>query len=76
MTYADFYFCLPKERIEKMSEKRRKVVVTSTFSVYPPQGGGQARTFQLYKNLAVTFDVEIVAFDAADKSFVSSEIAR
>lgn len=65
-----------KERIEKMSEKRRKVVVTSTFSVYPPQGGGQARTFQLYKNLADTFDVEIVAFDAADKSFVSSEIAK
>lgn len=65
-----------KERVEKMSEKRKKVVVTSTFSVYPPQGGGQARIFNLYKNLAETYDVEIVAFDAPDKNKVSAEIAK
>lgn len=41
---------------------RKKITVTSTFPIYPPQGGGQARIFNLYKNLAIDYDVEIISF--------------
>lgn len=54
---------------------RKKIVVTSTFSVYPPQGGGQARIFNLYKEVARKCDVEIVAFDGMDKKVSRSMIA-
>lgn len=54
---------------------RKKIVVTSTFSVYPPQGGGQARIFNLYKNLAKKYDVEIVSFGSVDKKKACTEIA-
>lgn len=43
---------------------RKKITVASTFSVWPPTGGGQARVFGLYHALAKTFDVEIVNFSA------------
>lgn len=56
-------------------KSRKKIVITSTFSIYPPQGGGQARTFSLYKNIASQYDVEVVAFDAPDKHRVSRRIA-
>jgi glycosyltransferase involved in cell wall biosynthesis len=46
--------------------KRKKITVTSTFSIYPPQGGGQARTYNIYKNIAKEYDVEIVSFTAAN----------
>lgn len=55
--------------------KRKKVVVTSTFAIYPPQGGGQARTYNLYKCLAKTYDVEVVAFDAVATEKVSKTVA-
>jgi glycosyltransferase involved in cell wall biosynthesis len=41
--------------------------VTSTFPIYPPQGGGQARIFNLYKQLAKRYDVEVVTFTEADR---------
>jgi glycosyltransferase involved in cell wall biosynthesis len=31
-----------------------------TFPVFPPQGGGQVRIFQLFRQLATVYDVEIV----------------
>ena len=41
-------------------EPRKKVVVVSTFPVWPPFGGGQARIFNLYKELAQFHDVTLV----------------
>lgn len=39
----------------------KKITVTSSFSIYPPKGGGQSRTYNLYKNLARSAAVEIVS---------------
>ncbi|MBP5528607.1 MAG: glycosyltransferase family 4 protein [Lachnospiraceae bacterium] len=54
--------------IEEKKEKRdkKKVVVSCTFSIYPPVGGGQARIYNLYKNLAQNCDVEIVSYSGAN----------
>jgi len=41
---------------------RKKITVTSTFPIYPPRGGGQVRIFNLYKNIAKEYDVEVVSF--------------
>ena len=43
-------------------KNRRKITVTSTFPIFPPQGGGQARIYNLYKNLSKSYDVDIVSF--------------
>ena len=40
---------------------RRKLAVATTFPIFPPRGGGQARVFHLYRHLARFFDVEIVS---------------
>jgi glycosyltransferase involved in cell wall biosynthesis len=37
--------------------KRKKIVVTSTFPAWPPQGGGQSRLYNLYAQLAQQHDV-------------------
>lgn len=39
---------------------RKKLTVTSSFSIYPPRGGGQVRIYNLYKYVADSFDVEVV----------------
>lgn len=45
---------------EILTNNRKKITVTSTFSVYPPNGGGQARIYNIYKNLAKYYDIELV----------------
>ena len=40
---------------------RPRIVVTSTFPVYPRAGGGQLRCFHLYGALTDRFDVEVVS---------------
>ena len=59
----------------KCMKKRDKIVVVSTFAIYPPQGGGQARTYNLYKNLAKKYDVTIVSFDSVEGEKSKKEIA-
>lgn len=44
------------------NKNKKKIVVTNTFSIYPPMGGGQSRIFNLYKNLADKYEVEVVAY--------------
>ena len=51
-----------KVKIDRISVKRKKITVTSTFAIYPPRGGGQERVFNIYKNLAQHYDIEIVSF--------------
>lgn len=61
---------------ENDSDKwKPEIVLASTFSIFPPQGGGQARTFGLYKNLAKYKNVEIIAFDSVNNEALQREIA-
>lgn len=57
--------CSSKSQSAKKIAK--KITVTSTFPIYPPQGGGQARIFHLYKNLAADREIDIVSFTNADQ---------
>lgn len=43
---------------------RPKITVATTFKVYPPMNGGQSRVFHLYRNLAKTFDVDLVTLSS------------
>lgn len=51
---------------------RQKLTVATTFKVFPPMNGGQARVFHLYRNLARDFDIDIISLGA--KSDVRSEV--
>jgi len=50
-------------------QKRKKIVVCSTFSCYPPQGGGQVRIYNIYKRLAKDFDVTILVLSGIDSVY-------
>lgn len=54
---------------------RPRMVVAMTFPVYPPRGGGQARVFNLYRNLTDYYEIEIVCLCRQDQTAQSSEIA-
>jgi glycosyltransferase involved in cell wall biosynthesis len=54
---------------------RRKLTVATTFPVYPPQGGGQLRVFNLYRQLASRYDIEIVSLGMVDTAPTTTEIA-
>ncbi|WP_066646370.1 glycosyltransferase family 4 protein [Christensenella timonensis] len=54
---------------------RKRLTVTSTFPIYPPQGGGQARIYDLYKNVARYMDVEIESFGAVNEHAKRNYIA-
>lgn len=56
-------------------KKRKKITVTSTFPIYPPKGGGQARIYNIYKNIAKEYDVEIVSFTSVDDKKFKGYIA-
>lgn len=45
-----------------MDTINKKITVTSTFPIYPPKGGGQIRVYNLYKNIAKYYNVDIVSF--------------
>jgi glycosyltransferase involved in cell wall biosynthesis len=40
--------------------KRPRITVLSTFTVYPPKGGGRLRIYNLYRELAARFDVRLL----------------
>lgn len=54
--------------------RRPRLVVTSTFSSWPPRGGGQLRVVNLYGRLARHYDVELVALGPADAPASSTPI--
>ena len=52
-----------KEAKNNESKKNiKKITVTSTFSINPPRGGGQERVYNIYKNIAQHYEVNIVSF--------------
>lgn len=48
---------------------RPRLVVTSTFPVHPPIGGGQLRAHHLYGNISRSLDVQIMSLTAIDHPF-------
>lgn len=60
----------------RAASDRKKITVTSTFPITPPQGGGQARIYNLYKHVANEYDVEIVSFTGIGKPTFSGDIAE
>jgi len=69
------------DTVNKLLEKleapeRKKVTVTSTFPIYPPMGGGQARIYNLYRELAKSVDVEILSYTNFDQPPYDDYIAK
>lgn len=62
------YNLTPKKQI-------KNITVTSTFPIYPPRGGGQVRIYNLYKNVAKQFNVDIISFTNYGENFFKDEIA-
>ena len=56
------------------NNKRKKVTVAVNFRVYPAFGGGQERVYQVYRNIARKYDVEIISLGNPDESFLVQEI--
>ncbi|MCA1869159.1 glycosyltransferase [Agrobacterium genomosp. 3] len=54
---------------------RPKITVATAFKVYPPMNGGQSRVFHLYRNLAKTYDVDLVTLSAVGDVRHEAEIA-
>lgn len=52
-----------------------KLTVATTFKVYPPMNGGQARVFHLYRNLAKFFDIDIISLGSESDDRSEVEIA-
>lgn len=49
--------------------KEKKILVLSTYSCYPPRGGGQHRLYNIYSLLAKEFDVTICSIIEANKQY-------
>ena len=48
--------------------RKEKMVVVNTFSVYPPQSGGQNRVFHLYRHLTDLFEIELISLANFDRN--------
>ncbi|WEJ32919.1 glycosyltransferase [Devosia sp. SD17-2] len=54
---------------------RPKLTVATTFKVFPPMNGGQARVYHLYRNLARHYDIDIVSLGGPADARSEMEIA-
>ena len=65
-TLAPLLAALPEttETPRAATTKRKKIVVTSTFPAWPPEGGGQSRLYNLYAQLARQHDVTLACLGA------------
>lgn len=64
------------EKEDESENGRKKIVVTSTFSIYPPMGGGQARIYNLYKCLSERYNVEVVAYSGYGRRKQRRKLAK
>jgi glycosyltransferase involved in cell wall biosynthesis len=49
--------------VQSQPSTRKKLIVLSTYPVFPKKHGGQLRIFNLYKNLDHQFDITILSFN-------------
>lgn len=76
LTWENFIGVLLPGSIKNASHPpRKKVIVLATFPIFPPRGGGQVRIYNLYKNLAKCYDVEILSFTRSDQASLNANIA-
>lgn len=66
--------CTYEKKTIKLS--RKSVTVTSTFPIYPPQGGGQARIFHIYREMARVSDVKLVSLTGPNEEGIEAEISK
>lgn len=74
ITWKDTVSKILEETVDT-EKKRKSITVTSTFPVFPRQGGGQVRTYNLYKNLAEFFDVRIISYNWNGQPYFEEFIA-
>ena len=55
--------------------RRLRLAVATTFPVHPPEGGGQVRVYELYRNLAREMDVDLVTLGRRGEPAFEGEIA-
>lgn len=58
---------IDERKIHIISQKKPKIVLTTTFPVYPPIQGGQKRIYNLWKNLESHFELTFVNLGYEDK---------
>jgi len=59
-----------KEDMETLTKcSKRKILLLSTYPIYPPYGGGKARIYYLYKELSRYFRVIVVVLSQTDDSY-------
>lgn len=63
------------QEAQQATRARKRITVTSTFGIYPPQGGGQARTFHIYREVGKWADVNIVSYADSGKAPFEARLA-
>jgi glycosyltransferase involved in cell wall biosynthesis len=58
-----------------MAQRRQKLMVLTTFPIYPPRGGGQHRVYHLYRALLKSFDIDVVSLDAQSTETQTFQLA-
>lgn len=66
----------PRANAPARRGRDRRIVVASTFPVFPREGGGQLRCFHLYKALTTSYDVEVVSLSMAGEEWREVELAE
>lgn len=72
---AETLLAAPRAETRVASIHRRKLLVASTFSIFPPRHGGQSRIFHLYRALAPEFETVIVSLCPSSTPPFAGEIA-
>ena len=74
ITWKDTVSKILEETVDT-KKQRKRITVISTFPVFPRQGGGQVRIYNLYKNLAEFFDIEIISYNWNGQPYFEEFIA-
>ncbi|WP_292470426.1 glycosyltransferase family 4 protein [Methanolobus sp.] len=68
ISWVNFVHELLDESVVQYEEKK-KILVLSTYSCYPPRGGGQHRSYHIYSRLAKKYDVTICSIIETNKTY-------
>jgi glycosyltransferase involved in cell wall biosynthesis len=66
---------LKSEELIQVPKVKPKIVITSTFKLFPVRGGGQSRIFNLYRSMSKWFEIEVVCFGSTTDDLIRHEIA-
>ncbi|MGF6661616.1 glycosyltransferase involved in cell wall biosynthesis [Paraburkholderia atlantica] len=66
---------IPSGSTKKPVSTRKKVVSLSTYPIYPPKGGGQARVFYLCRELSKDFDVHAVCLVDGAQEYATHRVS-